>query len=29
MSPILGTVIDVQDFDGFRFDRIDHDIRER
>jgi hypothetical protein len=32
LAPILGAVIDVQDFDGFRFNRIDHDVgkwRER
>src|ERR1035437_1136833 len=29
LSPILRTVIDVQDFDGFSFHRVDHDVGER
>src|ERR1019366_4861563 len=28
LSPILRTVIDVQDFDGFGFQRVDHDVGE-
>ena len=29
LSPVLGTVIDVQDFDGFNFHSIDHNVWER
>jgi len=28
-APVLRTVIDVQDFDGFSFHRVDHNVGER
>jgi hypothetical protein len=29
LAPVLGAVVDVQDFDGFGIHSIDHNVRER